>query len=629
MAEKAQDTVRDRGYPYKKSGWNVRRSSYYNIIILTSGLRFRWVACQLDLLENCFTLPQLHDALASLPKTLDDTYARILDNIDKNYSHCNREILKILQWLTFSARPLRLGELAEIVAIDVHKTPRFDPERRWPEPREITAICSSLVTLTAIDDADSDFDFDDDYDDDVDYLTEESGSASSEGSQDLFVRRIIRNSPSKDSMYVRLAHFSVKEYLVSDRIQQSIAIHYSVQEMVSHGVLAEDCIAYLLQFDNSDCSTREISDLYPFADYAATFWAYHAKQAERIPIKSTSQMAVDFLQSNGGGLLSWIRIADPDQSYRAYRFNSTLNERAPPIYYASLVGLQESVRILIQRGTDVKAQGGCYSNALQAASYSGHEDIVQILLDSEADVNAHGGVFGNALQAASYTGYMEIVQVLLNKGADVNVPGGLYANSLNAACMNGSEDLVRLLLDKGAEINAIGPRGSALQLASDCCHENVVKMLLNKGADINAIGPEGSALQLASMRCHEDVVKMLLDKGAEVNAVGPRGTALRLASMWNNESVVKMLLEHGADLNADPDDTAVQAAFRTGQTKIVEMLVANGAVMPEERGQSSSLETAEEEEGGGEDSSTSRVETLQDPDTIETPSVQPSSSVQN
>ena len=172
--------------------------------MLTSGLRFRWVACQLDLLGDCFNLPQLHDALASLPKTLDDTYARILDNIDKNYSHCNREILKILQWLTFSARPLRFEELAEIVAIDVHKNPRFDPERRWPEPREIMAICSSLVTLTAIDNCDY-------------------------GSQDLSIRPIIRNSPSKDSMYVRLAHFSVKEYLVSDRIQHSIAIHYSVQ----------------------------------------------------------------------------------------------------------------------------------------------------------------------------------------------------------------------------------------------------------------------------------------------------------------------------------------------------------------------------------------------------------------
>ena len=266
--------------------------------MLTPGLRFRWVACQLDLLGDCFNLPQLRHALASLPKTLDDTYARILCNIDKNYSHCNREILKMLHWLTFSARPLRLEELAEIVAIDVHETPRFDPERRWPEPREIMAICSSLVTLTAIDNSDSDFD--DDYDDDVDNLTEESGSQSGEGSQDHSVRPISRNSSSKDSMYVRLAHFSVKEYLVSDRIQHSIAIHYSVQEIVSHGVLSEDCIAYLLQFDNSGSLTRETLDLYPLADYAAAFWAYHAKQAERIPMSQPARWPRTSYSQMGG-----------------------------------------------------------------------------------------------------------------------------------------------------------------------------------------------------------------------------------------------------------------------------------------------------------------------------------------
>ena len=585
--------------------------------MLTSGLRFRWVACQLDLLGDCFNLPQLRDALASLPKTLDDTYARILCNIDKNYSHCKREILKMLQWLTFSARPLRLEELSEIVAIDVHETPRFDPERRWPEPREIMAICSSLVTLTAIDNSDSDDDYDDDYDVDVGYLTEWSGSASGEGSQDLPIRR------SKDSKYVRLAHFSVKEYLVSDRIQHSIAIHYSVQEMVSHGVLAEDCIAYLLQFDNSGSLTRKTLDLYPLADYAAAFWAYHAKQAERIPIESTSQMAMDFLQSNGGGLLSWIQIANPDRPYRAYDFKLTLNGIAPSIYYASLVGLHELVRMLIQRGTDVKAQGRLYGNALQAASYSGHEDIVQILLDSEADVNAGDGVYGNALQAASYSGYKDIVQVLLNKGADVNAQGGEFGNALQAASYTGHIEIVQVLLNKGADVNAQGGYyGNSFNAACMNGSEDsdMVRMLLEKGAEINAIGPEGSALQLASRGGHKNLVKMLLDEGAEINAVGPIGSALRLASMRNNKSVVEMLLDHGADPNADPDDTAVQVAFRTGHTKIVKMLVANGAVMPAERGQSSSPETAEEEEEGGgeggEDSSSPprEFETLEDSD---------------
>jgi ankyrin repeat protein len=42
-----------------------------------------------------------------------------------------------------------------------------------------------------------------------------------------------------------------------------------------------------------------------------------------------------------------------------------------------------------------------YGNALQAASLQGHEAIVKLLLEKGADVNAQGGHYGNALQAAS------------------------------------------------------------------------------------------------------------------------------------------------------------------------------------------------------------------------------------
>ncbi len=57
--------------------------------------------------------------------------------------------------------------------------------------------------------------------------------------------------------------------------------------------------------------------------------------------------------------------------------------------------------MLLDVGADVKAEGGKYGNALQAASKYGHEKVVQMLLDAGADVKAEGGYYGNALQAAS------------------------------------------------------------------------------------------------------------------------------------------------------------------------------------------------------------------------------------
>jgi len=52
-------------------------------------------------------------------------------------------------------------------------------------------------------------------------------------------------------------------------------------------------------------------------------------------------------------------------------------------------------------------------NALQAASARGYEGIVKLLLEKGADVNAQGGWHGNALQAASARGHEGIVKLLL------------------------------------------------------------------------------------------------------------------------------------------------------------------------------------------------------------------------
>lgn len=56
----------------------------------------------------------------------------------------------MLQWLVSSDRPLRLEELAGVIAIDVHSSSRFDVERRFLEKRDALKICSSLVTTVDV-----------------------------------------------------------------------------------------------------------------------------------------------------------------------------------------------------------------------------------------------------------------------------------------------------------------------------------------------------------------------------------------------------------------------------------------------------------------------------------------------
>ena len=78
------------------------------------------------MLRKCLKVDALRKALKSLPKTLDETYARILQNIDEEYS---QDAFRILQWLVYSARPLRIEEVVEVVAIGTELS-QFNPENR-------------------------------------------------------------------------------------------------------------------------------------------------------------------------------------------------------------------------------------------------------------------------------------------------------------------------------------------------------------------------------------------------------------------------------------------------------------------------------------------------------------------
>ena len=107
--------------------------------------RFRWAVCQMDTLGKCRNRLTLRKSLATLPPTLDETYDRILCAIDKEDSEY---AIRILRWLTCSCRPLRVEEIAEVVAIDVERNPAFNSEEVLEDPSEVLSICSSLVTIT-------------------------------------------------------------------------------------------------------------------------------------------------------------------------------------------------------------------------------------------------------------------------------------------------------------------------------------------------------------------------------------------------------------------------------------------------------------------------------------------------
>lgn len=107
--------------------------------------RFRWVAMQIDTLKNCMNAREVMKMLKVLPRDLEETYEQILVNNPRR-----RDLLQILHFLAFSARTMRLKELAEVVTIDFDSIngPCYDMDLRYSDPCVVLTVCSSLATET-------------------------------------------------------------------------------------------------------------------------------------------------------------------------------------------------------------------------------------------------------------------------------------------------------------------------------------------------------------------------------------------------------------------------------------------------------------------------------------------------
>ena len=450
----------------------------------------------------CNRLSMLRDSLNSLPKTLDETYCRILEAIKEEYVD---DAFRILQWLAFSERPVKLEEVAESLAIDLEVNPRFDPTLRFQDAREILIICSSLVTVS---------------------------------------RATIRDYRDKDVEcdVLQLSHFSVKEYLVSDRMRNvtTKVSRYSIESQATHVFLARNCILYLLQFNNSKVDWSSGDREYPLARYSAQYWFKHARSLDPTTAKSLEPMLLEFLRPDKAYLVNWLRFYHVDIPHQ-FELGREVLPIGPPLYYTSFVGLKEASQLLLDRGADVNASGGHFSNSLQAAAVQGHEDVVRLLLFRGANTHAWGGRHGTALHAAAYSGHEAIARLLIENKACVNAEG---TGPGRAASLDPAK-FQWLAMVTGINLPG-GWHSSVLVVAASEGREKIVQLLLEKGARMTVgEGYFGTALQAAAFQGREDIVRQLLDAGADVNAQGGfLRTALNAAK--RREGVTRLLLERGA-----------------------------------------------------------------------------------
>ena len=495
--------------------------------------RFRWVFCQLDTLRRCMP-STIRKALDELPITLDDTYERALQGIPKEkWQHAHR----LFQCLVAGIRPFRVEELAEIFAI------KFDGDRAlnllegWrPEhPEEaVLSACSTLIT-------------------------------------------IVDNNGSKIAQF---SHFSVKEYLTSDRLKTAEIgniCNYHISLDAAHTILARACLTVLLQLDES--VDKERLATFPLAFYAAQYWTDHAK-FEDVALRIQDDIERLFNPCSPY-LAAWVWIYDMDMEY-VQRSTGPFGEQHPSLpnatalYYMSLCGFSELAKHTCMHVEDVNVKSGYFGTPLQAASYKGHIDVVRELLDHGANVNTTY----KDNETSRFTYDKHPPRFIYDK----QLPRFTYDKQppLILAFLGRHLEIMRLLLERGADVNVSpGSRGLLLHYASDSGQVEAVHLLLRHNPDVNARGPMNwTPLHSASFYGHTKVVQLLLDHGADINALSSgHNTPLRSAVSDRCLEVVRLLLEHGADVNIPGQEnlTPYQKAKSTRQTKVMQLLLEHGA----------------------------------------------------
>ena len=336
---------------------------------LTDNRRFRWASLMQRRFSECLDRETMERSLETLPDSLEAMYADVLmRQIPKDYREKAR---LMLMWLAHSIRPLRLRELASLALL--------------PEPMDVCRICtSSLVTLSR--------------------EVVRSSKRSVETTWDTSSKR-----DSEEDIIVKFDHFSVKEYMTSERLLASSAnpaSYFYVSPLLAHLSIAELSVSHLLNTNGSHfteadvCVERTVEYSYydeapevyeevhkdkkgdigvplwpdfPLLEYS-TFWYRHVWEADAIdaklgPADATQPKPSDLTAEAQSTLCQLENLRTQihrlfcdafSQSFKNWvlllelftrEFPYTPSEAPAPIWLASLLNLPDIVQNLLQSET--------------------------------------------------------------------------------------------------------------------------------------------------------------------------------------------------------------------------------------------------------------------------------------
>ena len=394
--------------------------------------------------------------------------------IPQKSSRFAHKVLQLLAFCTIDSSGFdKLNALAEAVIVDVEQL-SFSPEKRLLDRNALFEICTCLITVTSEDE-------------------------------------------------VILAHYSVKEYLDSERIQLGPATSFQISKIASEVLGTTICLVYLLDItyegvcsdeDYSDMTTDQVKAYHCYEDgefpllTTALSWLHVLNNKDIWTVQSPNtaiihNLLIRLFTSNGGHYKKWLDRSgffSKEFIYRPYLTKWKTQPGAEPntaFAIACAYDLVETAKVILESNPNLSTSGDLLEVEFDKWHNPFHDDIYN-------DDHFQAGTLRDFLDVAIHFRRPKFVELLLDSGANPN------AISLDGCC--------KLLLTLKA---CVFGRYIALDADESCF--GISESLLKAGADPNPRGPRGVAitpLQVASLGVDSYIMKILLDAGAQVNAVG-------------------------------------------------------------------------------------------------------------
>ncbi|KAE9381048.1 ankyrin [Stipitochalara longipes BDJ] len=476
---------------------------------------FLFAALQLQILLGSDSSEDVLTILEELPPNIAQTWERLLLDIDaaQNRPRDRETVNKILQWLVAAARPLTLNEIRAAVAVQKYET-NTELGSNFHDPQWLFKLCGPLVRLSS------------------------------------------HQTPDKQEL--SLAHFSLKEFLLSGDLQNSTEApvqNYNIVLSDANAYLAKVSLTYLSsqELAHSYQSRQELDQLrqdHKLLDYSTLHGGTHLGLLDRADDK-----LIELLDGLLVPEMTWQDLGGHHNRPKD-PFKITFTAFLPPkgddlIHWPSNVKISMEEQLPQAVAMDIANRlGGHLIRSIQNRhNCKAFLQLFRILSDparKDHPVNI------TPLYYASLFGWRPGVEKLLQLKQDRATTTDLN-HALRAAAVGGFPEIIEMLYNAGANVRAhMGDLGSPLQSATFCGQKEVVQKLLRLGAKpsegntyYRPGGTVGSGVQGAAMSGDTELVQLLIGGGADINCNdGWLGTALQAVLEKGKQDMARFLINH-------------------------------------------------------------------------------------